>query len=109
MNSAADIQEKIQKQLQAYTTTVQPAAKLALRNQLIDYVNMLLVKDFSKLVQLLYQTDVNERLLKQKLAEQQGTDAANVIADMLIERQEQKIRTRTAFKSNDSIPDDEKW
>jgi hypothetical protein len=68
-----------------------------------------MLKEISKLLQLLYQTDVNERLLKQKLAEQQGTDAAIVIANMLIERQEQKIRTRTAFKSNDSVPDDEKW
>ena len=109
MKNAAHIQEKIQQQLQTYAATVQPKQKAAMRNQLIAFVNLLVVNDFSKLVQLLYQTDVSEPLLKQKLKEQQGTDAAIVITDLLIERQEQKIRTRQTFRSNDSIPDDEKW
>jgi hypothetical protein len=47
--------------------------------------------------------------LKYLLRENPGTDAAVIIADLLIERQEQKIKTKQSFKTDDNIPGEDKW
>ena len=83
--------------------------KLEMREQLIVYVNHLLLHDFNKLVQVLYRVDVDEKKLKQLLQQNKETDAAVIIADLLIQRQEEKIKAKAAFKSNDTISDEEKW
>ena len=83
--------------------------KLEMKEQLIFYMNHLLLHDFDKLVQILYRVDVDERKLKELLEQNRETDAAMIIADLLIQRQEEKIKSREAFKSNDDIPDEEKW
>jgi hypothetical protein len=83
--------------------------KAKLRDELIFYVNHLLLNDFNRLVQLLYMVDVNEEKLKGYLSENPGTDAAVLVADMMIGRQEQKLKNRQASKPDDSIPEDEKW
>ena len=83
--------------------------KLELREQLIEYINYLLLHDFNKLVQILYRIDVDEKKLKELLQRNVDTDAAVIIADLLIERQEEKIRTKDMFKSDNNIADEEKW
>jgi hypothetical protein len=48
--------------------------------------------------------------LKQLLNENPETNAAFIITDLMIERQEQKIISRQQFKKKDeNISDDEKW
>jgi hypothetical protein len=65
--------------------------------KLKEAVNELIVHDFSRLVQLLYQADVPEEKLKKLLKENTGMDAAEIIAGLLLQRQLQKIDARKHF------------
>ena len=77
---------------------------------LVEKINDLINNDFQKLVSILYRMDVSEIKLKQLLNENPGTNAALIIADLMIERQAEKIRSRQQFKKKDeNISDDEKW
>lgn len=96
-------------QLFNITSVLAPVQREELRQQLITTVNHLLVHDFGRLVQILYRVDVNEFTLRRLLQEQPGTDAAEIIANLLLERQEQKIRTRQSFRPGDNIPEEDKW
>jgi hypothetical protein len=79
-----------------------------LKNILAAKINHLINHDFEKLVRILYRMDVSEKRLKQNLQEQKQ-NAGAMIAEMMIERQLQKIRSREQFKSNNDIPENEKW
>ena len=83
--------------------------KQELKEQLVFYINNLLLHDFNKLVQILYRVDVSEKKLKELLTQHPQTDAAVIIADLLIQRQEEKIKTKESFKSDNNLSDDEKW
>jgi hypothetical protein len=87
--------------------TIQDKEKL--KEKLQVYINHLLVNDFHKLISILYRVDVSEKKLKQLLFEHPQTDAALLITQLLIERQEEKIRSKQASKKDDNIPEDEKW
>ncbi|MCW3120145.1 MAG: hypothetical protein JWM28_4227 [Chitinophagaceae bacterium] len=77
---------------------------------LSQYINHLIVHNFTQLVNLLYRLDVNEKKLQQWLLENTAEDAGKIIADLIIERQLQKIRSRKQYKQqDDSIGEDEKW
>ena len=82
-----------------------------LRQRLKEEITHLIQNDFQKLVSILYRIDVNERKLKYLLQENVGADAAVIIADLIIERQLEKIKSRSQFspQQDDSIPDEEKW
>ena len=81
-----------------------------IREQLSQNVNDLIVKDFQKLVSILYRVDISESKLRQLLKEENHEDAGKIIADMIIERQLQKIKTRQQFKQpNKNIDESEKW
>src|SRR5688572_24032263 len=75
--------------------------KQKLREQLVFFINHLLLNDFNKLVNILYRVDVNEQKMKTLLAEQPETDAAEIITDLLIQRQEQKLTTKKSFKPDE--------
>ena len=75
--------------------------KQKLREQLVFFINYLLLNDFNKLVNILYRVDINEEKLKKLLSEQPQADAAELITDLLIRRQEEKIATRRSFKSDE--------
>ena len=80
-----------------------------LRDQLVNLINHLLLNDFNKLVQVLYRVDVSEQKLKELLQKNPTTDAAVIITDLLIERQEEKIKLKNSFKTNNNISDDDRW
>jgi len=81
-----------------------------LKEKLGGYINQLIQTDFEKLVSILYRVDVSEPKLKYLLKENQGVDAGYVIADLIIERQLQKIKSRQQFsKRDDNISGDEAW
>jgi hypothetical protein len=103
------INEHISEELLKLNRQLSVMEKNELREQLILYVNHLLLHDFNKLVSILYRVDVNEGKLRELLQQFPGTDAAAIIADLLIQRQEQKIAGREQFKSGEDIPDNEKW
>lgn len=78
--------------------------------QLAAYVNRLIEHDFDKLISYLYRIDVHEERLKTLLQQHPQEDAGNIIAGMMIERQEQKIRSRKLFgKRDNDIDEEEKW
>lgn len=83
--------------------------KKELREELIVYINDLLLHNFNKLVQLLYRIDVSEQKLKTLLHENPQTDAAVIITDLIIKHQEEKIKTRRSFKPPTDISEEEKW
>src|ERR1017187_8080967 len=70
-------------------------------SQLIYFINDLINKDFQALVQLLYRIDVNEKKLKELLKQNENIDAASIIADLIINRQLQKIATKEQFKTKE--------
>jgi hypothetical protein len=91
---------------------VEPADKISLgeiRKKLAIHVNDLINHDFEKLVSLLYRIDVNEAKLKHLLQENKNKDAGDLIAQMIIERQLQKIKTRNEFSKKKDESDEEKW
>ena len=80
------------------------------REKLAAYLTDLINHQVSSLISLLYRLDVSEKKIKQVLAAAPDADAGLVIADLVIERQLQKIKTREALRNNDTaIPEDEKW
>ena len=81
-----------------------------MRRRLQDAVAAMVTTDFDRLVNILYRIDVNERKLKYLLQENVGADAAIIIADLVIERQMEKIASRRRYKTNDEdTSEEEKW
>lgn len=87
-------------------------AQAELRERLVFFIRNLLLNDFSSLVQILYKVDVDENLMKATLAAHPGMDAAELLTDLLVERELQK-RTNKDNTGNlpaiSDIPEDEKW
>ena len=80
------------------------------KQDLAHKINELVGTQFQKLVSILYRMDVSETKLKQLLSDNPGTDAGLIIADLMIERQKEKIRSRQQFsKRDENISEDEKW
>ena len=80
-----------------------------LKEQLSSHINFLIQSDLQKLVSILYRVDVDEAKLKHLLKENPDFDAANIITDLIIERQLQKIRSRQEYRPGENISGDEKW
>jgi hypothetical protein len=81
----------------------------AFLDQLADRINQLIKDDFTSLVNILYRIDVSELKLKTTVQEHPQEDAGYLIANLIIERQLQKIKSRNDFRSTEPIGDDEKW
>lgn len=81
-----------------------------LLDELRNFLNELIQSDFTKLVQLLYRIDISEMKLKQILKDNPQSDAGLLIAQMIIERQIQKIRFRKEMESKE-VEDggEERW
>ncbi|MBL0181139.1 MAG: hypothetical protein IPP96_02150 [Chitinophagaceae bacterium] len=83
--------------------------------QLSNAVNQLVKNNFEKLVSLLYRIDVSEQKLKSLLHQFPQEDAGNIIASLIIERQEQKLKTRKHSDNDrnsqrdDDLDEEEKW
>ena len=78
--------------------------------QLSEYINKLIKGDFEKLVSYLYRIDVSEQKLKSLLQQNPNENAGDTIATLIIERQQQKIKTRQQFSQRDNKFDtEEKW
>jgi len=75
---------------------------------LSGYISHLISNNPDKLVSILSRVDVSEKLLKANLQNQEE-NASNIMAEMIIERQMEKIKTRERYRSSDDISADEKW
>ena len=81
-----------------------------LKEKLVLHINYLINHDFEKLVFYLYRIDVNESRMKYLLDQKEGENAAELIADLIIERQLEKIKSRQQFRQRDKdIDENEKW
>lgn len=84
--------------------------EIDLQTSLAAYINELIIHDFERLVQLLYRIDVSEQKLKQLLREKKGTDAGILIAQLIIQRQWEKIESRrNTQKGEEGRPEDREW
>lgn len=69
-----------------------------LESKLAVYINELIDKDFNKLVNLLYRIDISEQKLKIALQNEDKTiSSGKTIAQLIIERQLQKLEFRKKF------------
>ncbi len=73
------------------------------------FINELIEKDFSRLVQILYRLDVSEDKLKSVLIENPTGDAGNMIATLILERIAQRESTKNMFTQQGEIAEDDKW
>lgn len=67
--------------------------------KLVDIINHLISNDFERLVSILYRIDVDEKQLTDLLKKDESNNSGKIIADLIIQRQLQKISTR-----NDPLP-----
>ncbi len=70
-----------------------------LREKMIHVFSWLLDNDISKMMNILYRTDVDEERLKSLLISSSQLPSAEVIADEYIRRQMQKVETRKKYST----------
>ncbi|MCW3124370.1 MAG: hypothetical protein JWO03_28 [Bacteroidetes bacterium] len=68
-----------------------------LRRVLILRIEELISKDTEKLMWILYRIDVNEKKVHEALLTNSSLNYAEVLADLIIERQIEKVKTRKQF------------
>lgn len=69
---------------------------------LSDYLDQLVKFDFNKLVSILYKVDVSEEKAKAALANKKENETNGyILAKLLIEREQQKIKWREKYKTKD--------
>lgn len=103
------MEERLNNALEKVRESLSATDRQALLRELEAHINWMIVHRFDALVQVLYRMDVDEGKLRRMLQEGSNTDAARIIADLMVERQLQKIRTRQQFRRNTDIPDEDKW
>jgi hypothetical protein len=77
--------------------------------KLAAFVNNLINTNFEKLISLLYRMDVSEAKIKTMLQNAADKNAGQIIAALMMERQQQKILLRQSFKTEVDIDENEKW
>jgi hypothetical protein len=88
-------------------TDIDMLLSVHIKNKLTDYIRTLIINNPEELIQLLYRIDVREEKIASAL--HRDIDDAPVIAELIIERQIQKIKTRQQFKQNNNESDEERW
>ena len=79
-------------------TMLDETARLAaVRQVLIQRIEELLVKDLEKLMWILYRIDVSEAKVHEALAVNSSMNYAEALADLIIQRQIEKVRTRQEY------------
>jgi hypothetical protein len=69
-----------------------------LREKLAIVIGNMIHDDFEKLCQAMYRLDVSESKFHQILTEKPSTEIPLYLADLVIERELQKVRTRMMYK-----------
>ncbi|MFM2139197.1 MAG: hypothetical protein RJA57_1504 [Bacteroidota bacterium] len=81
----------------------------AVREALAAQINEWIQHDFEKLVFLLYRIDVDEARMRALLKDRGGADAPWLIADLIMERQLAKIRSRQETPERKGGDNEEHW
>ena len=80
-----------------------------LKEQLAAHINHLINHDFQKLVYYLYRIDVSEQKMK-ALLQSPHQNAGELIAQLIIDRQLEKQKTKEQFrKKENDFDEEEKW
>ena len=67
---------------------------------LTQFIDHLIQTDFNRLLSILYRVDISEEKLKSKLAESRDQQfSSQIIAQMLIDREVEKIASRVKYKA----------
>jgi hypothetical protein len=104
-----DTNDKVQKFLSGEFNLPSVLDQPDFKKALAERINELIENDFMTLVNILYRIDVSQATLKETLNSQPRKDAGQLIADLIIERQAQKIESRNQFNSDLDINEEEKW
>lgn len=106
-----DIKQLLTSQLQVDGVALKKILSLEeLLAWMTQYIDQLISNDFDALMLLLYRIDVSEQKVKSMLADNNGVNAARIIAELIIKRQQQKILSRSQFKSTPiDIDESERW
>lgn len=103
-------QPSLSNEIISAVNSLEQITNVKMREELISLINELIKEDFQSLIQLLYRIDVNEKKIRLYLKENSHQDAASVLADLIIERQLQKIESRKKYAyKNNADEHDEKW
>ncbi len=87
---------------------LQPWEQLSIEDLSI-WVNEMILRDFTGLLNILYRLDVSETKIRTLLDQMQNEDAGNIIAAIIVERQIQKKKSREQNKRNLDIPEEDRW
>lgn len=79
-----------------------------LHQQLSGYIDYLVRNDFDKLIMSLYRFDINESKLRSLLESETDKPAGEIIATLIISRQQEKIQSRKTYKTSGNS-DEERW
>ncbi|MFB0924148.1 MAG: hypothetical protein QMB65_02510, partial [Vicingaceae bacterium] len=70
-----------------------------LYNQILPLIDELLNDDYPKLMAMLYRIDLDEEFLNRKLKENSQADTDEVITDLILKRELQKVIIRGMYSS----------
>jgi hypothetical protein len=102
-------EQEVLKSISMETGLVIPDQDKLSRAWLAHKLNELIESDFARVIQILYRVDVNEQKLKSLLQQHTERDAGEIMADLLIERQNQKKDRKEGGNESGEISDEEKW
>lgn len=79
------------------------------KEQLTAAINDLINTDFDALITLLYRLDVDEQKVKSTLSSHPDANAGLLLAELILERQAQKEKTKQQFTQHHPIDEKDKW
>ena len=104
------MEKNIPDEIISVSNSLEATSPEEVRKRLTNLLNELINKDFGGLVQLLYRLDVSEKKIRTYLENNPNTDAAPGLANLIIERQLQKIESRKNYRSkNSDSSNEERW
>ena len=103
------MEEPIDTSLAKITGHLSAPDRAALLQELEDHIDWMIANRSDALVQVLYRMDIDETRLRTLLSNPGEAPAARIMAQLLLERQLQKLHTRQQFRRDDNIPEEDKW
>ena len=101
IESENELRGLIIKDLQLEKQTVLPSGGDLgfLRARLSEIINYLIDNDYGRLLNAMYRLDISENLFREAFDKLKGEEVASRLADLVIEREMEKIKTRMKYKS----------
>ena len=69
-------------------------------SQIRPYIEQLMSRDYQRFMNVLYRIDVNEQQLKRKLEENASESTSEIISNLIIKRELQKVVIRNYYKQH---------